>query len=111
MNEQEAAQQTLRINKFKELERARDNAYCALAKITEDWKETGPCGQGPFTGNTRESRRITGMSIRFSTTRGGSSPVEIVIADMEIEAHEVGQMLALMLERKIMVLSAEIDQI
>lgn len=110
MKENEVKQQMARITQFRALERQRDEIYAALKKVTEDWKE-GPHGQGPFTGNTRESRQVNSMHIRFSMTRGGADSVEIDIQGMHIEACELGQCLSRMLQAKIDELNAAMEKL
>lgn len=111
MKEHEAKEHMARIVKFRELEKYRDEIRGALTKVTEDWKETGPHGQGPFTGNHRESRMVSSMHINFTATRGGAPPVDLSINGMHIEAWELGAALKKMLQAKIDVLNEEIEKL
>jgi hypothetical protein len=111
MIEQEVKEQMGRITRYRELERIRNEMYAALTKVTEDWKGIGPSDQGPFTGNTRESRRVRSMHVWFTKTQGGADAVDIEIPTMHIEASALGQSLASMLRAKIASIEAEMEKI
>ena len=100
MKEQDVKESMARISKYRALETLRDEISLALKKVTEPWAE-GPSGQGPFTGNTRESRKVRSMIIRFTETLGGAAGVELEIPKMHIEAWELGQALEAMLREKL----------
>jgi hypothetical protein len=111
MKESDVKQQMARITQFNALKKVRDEMYAAITKITEDWKDTGPCGQGPFTGNTHESRRVRSMHIYFSETLGGAPCVEIEIPNMHISAWDLGRAMEAMLRTKIEQLNAEMEKV
>lgn len=110
MNSQCYEHEKVRLEKYKKLKDALGLAYSALEKFTKDWPH-GPHGQGPYTGNTRESRQIKSMTIQFTPTRGGSEAVEDSITDMHIEAWEVGRALAGMIKKRIETIEAEMEKI
>jgi hypothetical protein len=110
MTEQEAKEIMERVCKYRALEKVRDEVRTALEVITQPWTD-GPCGQGPFTGNTRESRQVSQMTIQFTATRGGSPAVSVDIYKMHIEAHELGRALKEMLGAKLEAINAEIEKI
>lgn len=100
MTEQEAGLQRNRIVAFNKLDELRQKTYAALKIVTEPWKD-GPSGQGPFTGNTRESRKVHSMQINFTATRGTSPAVELKIYDLDIEASELGQFIEAQLRTRL----------
>lgn len=110
MNEQEAKLQEERLQKYRELAFLRGQLYSALQIITEPHKE-GPCGQGPFTGNTRESRQVRELQVFFSSTRGGAPAVELNIPNLNIEAWELGRALESILRAKIKLIGVEMEKI
>ncbi len=75
-----------RLAKFAALQNRRAQLNDTLNVITLD-DPNGPCGQGPFTGNTRESRSIGYIKIYFTKTRGGSPETNMELYHLEgIEA-------------------------
>jgi len=111
MNESEVREQESRISKYRKLEKVRNEIGSALHAVTEPWEKTGPCGQGPFTGNTRESRRVISMKIQFSATLGGAAPVDIEISNMHIKAYELGRALESMLRSEMKLLNDEMEKV
>lgn len=111
MKHNELKEQLARITKYRELEKIRNEIAAALKAVTEPWKDTGPCGQGPFTGNWRESREVRHMRIWFSETRGGAQAVDLQIGSMHISASELGRTLEAMLRAKLDVVDAEMAEI
>lgn len=107
MTRQEAKLASDRVQKYNTLQAFRDKVQAALDTVTEDWKEKGPCGQGPFTGNTRESRRVVSMHICFTHTLGGAPPVEMEIEGMHISAWDLGMYLERELRKKLDEIDAE----
>lgn len=110
MKSNELKKQLARIDSYRELEKIRDEIQIARNKITEGWKH-GPCGQGPFTGNTRESRAVRGIHIWFSETRGGSPAVDLEIFGLHIEAWELRDALLKMIDSKLDLVIAEMEKI
>ena len=110
MNEAEALLQAKRIERFKKLDAARREIEASLKTITEPWPE-GPSGQGPFTGNTRESRNVISMQITFSCTQGGASPVGMVLQNLNISAHDFGKLLEGMLRERLGWVTKEIEEL
>lgn len=110
MNEGELKYQMDRASKYRALDQKRSEIYSVLKAITEK-DETGPCGQGPFTGNIRESRQVAYMRIGFSCTRGGAPPVEIYLADLHIEARALGRALESMLREALAPINEAIDKL
>jgi hypothetical protein len=110
MNTKEAETQAGRIEKFRELQAVRDKTVWALDAITKS-DPTGPCGQGPFTGNTRESRQVKCLRMSFTQTRGGSPPVEISIDDLFVEASELGRELQRMLRARLERIEKEMSEV
>jgi hypothetical protein len=111
MKAHEIKLQEERCLRYRALQTIRDDIQAALDAVTKPWPDTGPCGQGPFTGNTRESRQVSTMHIWFTKTRGGACAVDMTIGNMHIEAHELGRALEAMLRAKIETLNAEMDKI
>lgn len=97
------------MEKYKHLDEFRNKLYRALKTITEPWEKEGPCGQGPFTGNTRESRQVKAIKIWFTPTRGGAPAVEIEIPDCFVEAWGLGKYLESELNAKIKAVNQEIE--
>lgn len=96
-NEVEATEK--KIAEFRKLEERRFEIDDAIRLITEDWKH-GPCGQGPFTGNTRESRQIKKLDFHFTPTRGGAPACDLSVDDLFIEAPEMERVLVEMLKKQ-----------
>jgi hypothetical protein len=78
--------------KFRQLNERRIQINILLEKITAH-DPTGPHGQGPFTGDTRESRLIDTLSIDFSPTFGGSPAVSQYLLGLNIRASVFGNFL------------------
>ncbi len=74
-----------KLVKFNELETRLNAVNMLLNRIQADDPD-GPCGQGPFTGNTRESRRVNDLVINFSKTLGGSPGVSMSLSGLNIYA-------------------------
>lgn len=110
MKELEVKEQMARISKYRDLEKVRDETDFAIKQLTEPW-ESGPCGQGPFTGNTRESRQVRSIHIWFSPTRGGAPEVDMCIRGLRIEAWELGKDLEAMLQVKLDAIHAEMEKL
>ena len=110
MNEQEAKLQSDRVEKFRKLDAVKTQIREAITKITEDCP-TGPNGSGPFTGNTRESRRIQSMHLKFTATRGGAHAVELEIPELYIEANELWRAVEAMLRAKLKLVIEEIEKL
>jgi len=78
-------QQAASVKRYDELA-ARAAQIHALIKEIEADDPTGPCKESPFTGNTRESRKVLGLSIQFSATLGRSPPVNKELGHLNISA-------------------------
>ncbi len=70
---------------FNELETRLNAVNMLLNRIQADDPD-GPCGQGPFTGNTRESRRVHDLTIGFTKTLGGAPAVSMSLSGLNIYA-------------------------
>lgn len=101
MTTQQANIADSKLSKFRQLERARAEAYSAL-EIFKD--ET-------FTGNTRESRRIQSLHIEFTTTRGGAESKEIYANGLFIEAYAFGSYIKTAIQERIKLITEEMDKI
>jgi len=88
-----------KIAEFRKLEERRYEIDDAIRLITEDWAH-GPCGQGPFTSNTRESRQIKKIDFHFTPTRGGAPACDLSVDDLFIEASELERVLLEMLNKQ-----------
>lgn len=102
--------QKSRLAKFERLTSDLETFREALNKIESD-DPSGPCGQGPFTGNTRESRDVYTMHIYFSRTKGGSPPVEMYIQGLELDALKLREVLVKDLREKIKALESKIFEV
>lgn len=67
------------------------------------------CSDSPFTGNTRESRRITELNISFSATLGLEKPVEMRFSSLHIPAYDLCKFLELQLKKQQDAVKAEMD--
>jgi hypothetical protein len=103
----ECKAQSLRIEKYRILESAYNEASAALHSITD----TQASGQSPFTGNTRESRRVESIHIEFSPTRGGAPAASIDLYSLGIGALECEQAICGMLQKRLESISAEMEKI
>ncbi len=81
MTDTEANIERNRLAKFSQLSDLRRLTHEALAMIRAD-DVNGP--QGPFTGNTRESRDVEALRIFFSKTNGGAPAVEMTVHNLGI---------------------------
>ena len=108
MTNQEATMQISRVEKYKELCTRRDK-FNELLHLIQRSDPEGPCQQGPFTGNTRESRRVNAITINFSKTRGGAPSVDLWLQGLELEAHEFGSYLQSHLNKQIKNINDEIE--
>ncbi len=109
MKTHEALEQEMRIEKYRILESIRTDITKAIDKINEPWPDTGPHGKGPFTGNSRETRKVKSLTIAFSKTLGGSAPVEIEIHNLYIPAPEFGEILEILLKEQLEIVNREIE--
>lgn len=112
MKEHEVKEQMARITQYRALEELRNKLLKAQRALTsEDWKEKGPEGQGPFTGNFRESRQVDYVHLYFTPTRGGAAAVDLRIYELGLEAHELGSFLWEHLCKKIEAVTAEMEKL
>jgi len=102
--------QETRVAKYRALDHTRNEIYAAIKAVTED-DPSGPCGQGPFTGNMRESRQVASMMLHFSPTRGGAPAVDMSVAHLNIEASELGRFIEARLRAKLELVNAEIEKL
>lgn len=100
MKAQQVSEMESKIVKFRALEKRQNEIYGALKMLTKDDPE-GPCGKGPFTSNTRESRRIESLSICFTKTRGGAKATSMSIENLFIEAWEFENAIESMLRKQL----------
>jgi len=110
MNDAEVPILCARLEKFKILKARRQEIINALRALTEDWKE-GPCGQNPYTGNTRESRDVTSIYFKFSTTKGGAPPTDHTLSDLQIPAFDVRTMLEGILRKQLGTINTDIEDL
>lgn len=110
MTDQESNKQKKRLVEYAQLKKVQDDLLQALETITND-DPAGPYGKGPFTGNTRESRRVNGMMINFSTTRGGAPEVNMSVRGLQVEAYEFGRWLEEKTRSRIAELGREMAEI
>lgn len=80
MNDQDVAFQFDRITRYKEL-KARAEQIRFSIQILEESSTTSP-----FTGNTRESRKVDRMTIVFTASEGGDVPVTRIFDALMIPA-------------------------
>lgn len=110
MTHNESEQQKKRLAEYDRLSQAAQGFRDALNKIEADDPD-GPCGQGPFTGNTRESRDVLSLEVFFSRTKGGSAPVKKYLDGLKLGAWKLRALLAEDLREKIKTLEAAIEAI
>jgi hypothetical protein len=110
VNTQEAALQRQRLARFSQLEAIQKELYELIQRIKED-DVNGPCGQGPFTGNTRESRKIRRIEIYFSKTRGGAEEVDkrMNLECLLLEAFDFGKELEAKARARLAIVIKEIE--
>jgi len=110
MNDQDYNISEQRNAKYKKLREEKAEIYETIRLITENDKN-GPDGQGPFTGNTRESRQIKSIHINFSRTRGGTVEVDKFVGPLNIEAWEFKEFLESKLRAKLKIIEEEIEKL
>lgn len=106
MTYQEFKHQKERTKKFAQLSERLEVIQQSISGIRRQ-DPAGPCHQGPFTGNTRESRRVLSLTISFSATRGGAAPVSTNISDLNISASDFGDFLTQQLNNEFETISKQ----
>lgn len=110
MTNPEAILQEQRLSKYQKLKALRGKYRDALHVVTVNDPE-GPHGQGPFTGNTRETREVLTMNLTFSKTLGGANMCGMQIEFPGIPAYDLGKFLKQQLEMKLNEIDKEIENI
>lgn len=110
MTAEDVKREQSRIENFNRLNEVAQRTRWVLDEITKS-DPTGPCQQGPFTGNTRESRQIKSLHIEFTQTRGGSAPVKMTLDDLYISAPDLGRYLQNALKDNLARVTAEMEKI
>lgn len=108
MNTEDARYQKDRLEKYDKLQALYEKSSEALSKVVEN-DPAGPCGQGPFTSNTRESRSVDAIRIWFTSTQGRSPAVELTISHLDISASALGRFLESELRSKMKQLHERIE--
>lgn len=88
MSPKEAEQQLLRLEQYNALTKESAKIVSTLNTLTRNDPD-GPCQQGPFTGNYRESRTVETCRFFFSKTKGGAPAVDLTIHGIDVEACEI----------------------
>lgn len=99
-----------RLRMYRALQSRAEQIRTAMDQLTTDRPED-PNKTGPFTANMRESRKIEGIDIRLTKTRGGSPPVEMSLHGLGIEAYEFRQHLITLLSAKLEAVQKEMEKI
>lgn len=107
MNYQEVKVLEQRLKKYRDLEAARAEVQMALDVMDQKGEFHAP----PFTGNTRESRRVLGLTIRLSATQGGEKPTEVELRDLGVSAWLFGDNLKQQLREKLELIDKEMEKI
>lgn len=110
MNQIQANALEKNLSEFKRLSEVLSKLRDTHRSILMD-DPTGPCNQSPFTGNTRESRRVLSMIIHFSNTLGGAHGVSKTLEGLDLPAWEFGRYLKEYLEKRIEEIQAEIAKL
>lgn len=97
-----------RLARYRQLGSRRAAIVEALHRVSED-DATGPHGQSPFTGNTRESRNITSIRLVFSPTLGGAVGVETGLTELQIPASILGDFLRKFFSAQLGSVTAEME--
>lgn len=113
MSPQEAKHHQQRLLKFNFLDAARSALHSTLAKMSEKsgYPGTVQSHADPFTGDTRESRRVAWLKIGFTATLGGEPPVELDLNYLNIPAWEFGNALEAAIKKQIAALNAAIEKL
>jgi hypothetical protein len=115
MNEHEVSHQKKRIENYDRLCERRSEIREALDLVTGHRRiapDTNPKDVNfPFTGNTRETRRVLTLNIDFSSTLGGSTPMSLRLDDLNIPAGELGRFLEARLKAQIDAINQEIEKL
>jgi len=110
MTPQEAKELKFRLDAFTRLEKRADELSFIINQITAD-SPTDPNQTGPFTGNTRETRKITRLRIDFSTTLGGSPEVDMTIDSLNIPARDFQRFMLSLLRTEAGVIQSEMAKL
>lgn len=115
MNEHEVAQQKKRLETYDRLRERRSEIREALDLVTGQRRiapDTNPKDINfPFTGNTRESRRVLALNIDFTSTLGTAPPMSLKLEDLNIPAWEFGRFLETCLKAQLDAINAEIEKL
>lgn len=113
MNSHEVQQQKKRIETYDKLSERRAEIREALDLLTGQ-RRIAPDNPGakdinyPFTGNTRESRRVLALSIDFTATLGTAPPMSLELDELHIPAWELGRFLQTCLQAQLDAIDKEI---
>jgi len=110
MTESEARTIESKVALFRKFYEKREELFKLMRELTEGDPD-GPCGQDPFTGNTRETRRVNAITIEFSKTLGGDPEVKYHYSGFSISAYDLGQFLKLRVQDGIETLTKEIEKL
>ncbi len=113
MKSREVDQQRKRIAEYEKLCGRRSEIHRSLDLLTGQARigpDTNPKDINfPFTGNTRETRRVSHLVIEFTRTLGGADPMSLRLLDLNIPAGELGRFLRACLETQIESINKEIE--
>lgn len=110
MTPQEARALEVKLETFRRLS-ARSEELCAIIyQLTID-RDSDPNKTGPFTGNTRKTRKITRLRIDFSKTLGGSPEVEMTIDALRIPARDFQRFMLSLLRTEAGVIHSEMAKL
>ena len=101
MTTEEAKRQQARLALYKGLEDALEKARAATIQLDN----------AAFTGNTRESRSVVELGIRFSATLGGAPECDLTIGPISIPAYDFAQFLREALRLRIERIKTEMDKL
>lgn len=107
MTQKELEDSEQRGRKFRALEKERVDLWAALEILNGG----GTGGKSPFTGNTRESRLVKSIHIKFSKTLGGAAEVETEISDLNIAAWDFAEVLKLTVKTRLAVIKTQIEEL
>lgn len=99
---------TERLAKFSALTARLGEISATIQKMSTP-EADAPCGQTPFTGNTRESRRLESVLLCFSSTLGGSPPVNLTLEKLKIPAGQIGSFIETALQNQRVKIVEEIE--
>lgn len=110
MTPHEAKALEVKLDMFRRLSARSEQLRAIIDQLTLN-RDSDPNKTGPFTGNTRETRKITRLRIDFSKTLGGSPEVDMTIDSLNIPARDFQRFMLSLLHTEAGVIQSEMEKL